>query len=261
MSVSGARDPTQEFTEAGLLDGLDGREREARLALLKDLAAEGVSIDDMQEALAEDRLGLLPVERVLAGEPRYTPREVAELAGLPLEFLLAMRQAIGLARPDPDDKTFDEQDLDTAHAFARLREVGLPEESLLEVSRVLGSGIAQTAEAMRNVFARMLLETGADEHELAARNAEAARELLPLVTPLMDHTMRLHVRDQTRNQQIGRAELVEGAARGLRRVWVGFADMVGFTGLGERVDVVELGGLVTRLSDLAIEAVVPPCGS
>ena len=206
------RDHTGEFTKAGLLDGLEDRERDARLALLAGLAADGVSIDEMKEALAEDRLGLLPVERVLAGEPRYTPREVAELAGVPLEFLLAMRQAIGLARPDPDEKSFDEQDLETAHAFARLREVGLPEDSLLEVSRVLGSGIAQTAEAMRNVFARILLQMDLGEDELAQRNAEAAKELLPLMTPLMDHTMRLHVRDQTRNQQIGSAELVEGAA-------------------------------------------------
>jgi adenylate cyclase len=256
--VSTPRDRVREFQEAGLLDGLDGDGRNARLALLEDLAAAGVPVPEMQDALAEDRLGLLPVERILAGEPRYTPREVAEEAGIPLEFLLAMRQAIGLARPDPDERSFDEHDLETARAFARLREAGLPEESLLEVSRVLGSGIAQSAEAMRTVFARMLLESGADEHELASRNAQATRELLPLMAPLMDHTMRLHMRDQVRNQQIGRGELVEGAAQGLRHVWVCFADMVGFTRLGERVDPAELGGLVTQLTDLAIEAVTPP---
>jgi adenylate cyclase len=256
--VTTSSERVREFEGAGLLDGLDGADREARLRLLDDLATAGVSLPEMQEALAEDRLGLLPVERILAGEPRYTPREVAEKAGIPLDFLLAMRQAIGVARPDPDERSFDDQDLETARAIARLREAGLPEDSLLEVSRVLGSGLAQSAEAMRTVFARMLLESGADEHELATRNAEAARELLPLITPLMDHTMRLHVRDQVRNQQIGQGQLVEGAAQGLRQVWVCFADMVGFTRLGERVDPAELGGLVTRLTDLAIDAVSPP---
>jgi adenylate cyclase len=252
------KDLTAEFTEAGLLDGLDGREREARLALLEDLAAAGVSAAEMQEALAEDRLALLPVERILAGEPLYTPREVAERAGVPLDFLLAMRMAVGLARPDPDERSFDDQDLDSARAFARLREAGLPDESLIEVSRVLGSGLSQTAEAMRTVFARMLLEEGADERQLASRTGDAVRELLPLMSPLMDHTLRLHLRDQVRNQQIGQGQLVEGAARGVRYVWIGFADMVGFTRLGERVDVVELGGLVTRLGDLALAAVTPP---
>jgi adenylate cyclase len=256
VTVSSER--LREFEKAGLLDGLDGAAREARLRLLHDLASAGVSLPEMQEALAEDRLALLPVERILAGEPRYTPREVAEKVGIPLDFLLAMRQAIGVARPDPDERSFDDQDLETARAIARLREAGLPEDSLLEVSRVLGSGLAQSAEAMRTVFARMLLGSGADEHELATRNAEAARELLPLIAPLMDHTMRLHVRDQVRNQQIGQGQLVEGAAQGLGQVWVCFADMVGFTHLGERVDPAELGGLVTRLTDLAIDAVSPP---
>jgi adenylate cyclase len=248
----------RELEEAGLLDGIDGADRDARLALIEDLASAGVSLPEMQEALAEDRLGLLPVERILAGEARYTPREVAEKAGIPLDFLLAMRQAIGLARPDPDERSFDEQDLETARAIARLREAGLSEESLLEVSRVLGSGLAQSAEAMRTVFARMMLEKGLNEHEQASRNAHAAHELLPLMTPLMDHTMRLHMRDQVRNQQVGRGDLVEGAAQGLGHVWVCFADMVGFTRLGERVDPAELGGLVTRLADLAIEAVSAP---
>lgn len=251
-------DLAEEFTEAGLLDGLEGRDRDERLALLGDLPAEGVSMEKMKEALAEDRLALLPVERVLAGEALYTPREVAERAGVPLDFLLDMRQAIGLARPDANEKSFDAQDLETAHAFGRLREAGLPEESLLEVSRVLGSGLAQTAEAMRTVFGRMLLGEGVTERELASRNAGAARELLPLMTPLMDHTLRLQIRDQVRNQQIGQGDLVEDAASGVRYVWVGFADAVDFTRLGQRVDVVELGSLVTRLGDLAIEAVVPP---
>src|SRR6185503_15259450 len=44
----------------------------------------------------------------------------------------------------------------------------------------------------------------------------------------------------------------------LRQVWVGFADIVGFTGLGERIDAHELGGLVTRLTDLALETVTAP---
>ena len=50
------------------------------------------------------------------GSPVYTAREVAELAGLPLEYLLAARQATGLALPDPDEKAYSDQDLETAPA-------------------------------------------------------------------------------------------------------------------------------------------------
>ena len=50
----------QEFEAAGLLEGLDDGAREARLRLLQDLAADGVSIEEMKTALAEGRLALLP---------------------------------------------------------------------------------------------------------------------------------------------------------------------------------------------------------
>lgn len=251
-------DRTQEFEAAGLLEGLDDGAREARLRLLQRLAADGVSVDEMRVALAEGRLALLPVERLLAGEPRLTPREVAEAAGIPVEFFLAMRQAVGIARPDLDECVCDAQDVASAQAFAHLRAAGFPEDSLLDVTRVLGTGLAQTADAMRMAMAGLLLAEGADEYEIAARNAAAARELLPLMSPLMEHTLRLHIRDQIRNQQFGQGELAAEASPSLRHVFVAFADMVGFTRLGERVDAHELGGLVTRLNDLALETVRPP---
>jgi adenylate cyclase len=251
------RDPKelQQFEASGLLEGLDDTARMARVRLLQDLAAEGVSIEEMKTALAEGRLALLQVERILAGEPRLTPRDVAEAAGIPVEFFIAMRQAVGIARPDPDERVCDAQDVSSAQAFAHLRGAGFPEDSLLDVTRVLGAGLAQTADAMRMAMAAVLLESAADEYELATRNAEAARELLPLMTPLMEHTLRLHIRDQTRSQLFWQPE---GTSPNLRQVWVAFADMVGFTHLGERIDPHDLGGLVTRLTDLALDTVSAP---
>jgi len=249
------RDRTLQFEAAGLLDGLDDGPREARLRLLRDLADDGVSIDEMKQALAEGRLALLPVERILAGEPRLTPREVAEAAGIPVEFFIAMRQAVGIARPDPDDRVCDAQDVSSAQAFAVLRAAGCPEDSLLDVTRILGTGLAQAADAMRTALADLLLQGAADEYEIATRSTGIARELLPLMTPLMEHTLRLHMREQTRSQLFWQAS---GGSPNLREVWVAFADMVGFTRLGERIDPQELGGLATRLSDLALATVRPP---
>ena len=79
-----------DFEAEGLLEGVqDARAREARLELLRALLEEGVSLDELRAAAAENRLALLPVERVLAGEepPRYTIEEVAERAGLDVPFL------------------------------------------------------------------------------------------------------------------------------------------------------------------------------
>jgi adenylate cyclase len=251
-------DLTKEFKDAGLLDGLDGREREARLALLRELAGEGFSIEDLKRAAAEDRLALLPVDRVLGGAPRYTAADVAELAGVPQEFLVAVRRAMGLAVPGPDERAFGDEDVEAARTFARLREEGLPEDALLEVTRVLGTGLAQGAEAIRMAVARWLLPQGVDEYELSVRNVQAARELLPLTAPLLQYTLKAHMRDQIRHQQYGGLELSEGMLPSVRRVYVGFSDMVGFTGLGELIDMEELGQVLGTLTNLAREAVQQP---
>jgi adenylate cyclase len=256
--VGPKRDDVSTYERAGLLDGLDDIQRPARLALLNELAADGVSVETMKQALDENRLPLLQLDRVLSGEPRYTPREAAELAGISVDFLLAMRQAIGVARPDPDEKAMDDRDVETGRTFALMLAAGLPEEGLLEVARVLGSGLAQVVEAMRMVFARAVLAQNPDEHELALRNAEAADQLVPLVGPLMEHTLQLHMRDQVRNQQFGVLDLSAGTPPDMREVYVGFSDLVGFTRLGERIEVSELGRLLGRFTDLAMDAVRPP---
>jgi adenylate cyclase len=249
---------TKEFMEAGLLDGLGDRERAARLALLRELVNEGFSIEDLKRAAAEDRLGLLPVDRVLAGEQKYTAREVAELAETPLEFLLAVRQAMGFAIPGPDERPFSDEDVEATRTLARLRDAGLPEDALLEVIRVLGNGLAQGAEAMRMAVARWLLPQGVDEYELSIRTVQAARELLPLTGPLLDYTLKEHMRDQLRHQQYGGLELTEGMRPSMRQVYVGFSDMVGFTRLGELIEIEELGQVLGKLTNLAREAVRQP---
>lgn len=59
-----------EFVAEGLLDGLVEPARQARVVLLKELTYDGVSLNQLRAAVAEDRLALLPAERVLGGEPR-----------------------------------------------------------------------------------------------------------------------------------------------------------------------------------------------
>ena len=88
-----------DFEAEGLLDGLDGEARAARRDLLEQLAADGAPLDELKLAVAEDRLALLPVERVLAGEGRYSARELADLAGLDEEFQHRQMRA-----PRPGDR-------------------------------------------------------------------------------------------------------------------------------------------------------------
>src|SRR5215467_5758737 len=104
-----------DFEAEGLLDGTEGEAREARRELLERLAGEGVPLEELREAVAGGRLTLLPVERALAGDGvRYTPREVAEKAGLDLAILQRTSAAIGVPYPDPDERSVTEADLEAA---------------------------------------------------------------------------------------------------------------------------------------------------
>ena len=102
-------DAGMDFAAAGLLDGLEGEERAAREQLLARLVADGVGLEELQAAVAEDRLALLPVERVLGG--RYTAREIEQQTGLPAELMIRIRRLLGLPEPGPDDRVFSDEEV------------------------------------------------------------------------------------------------------------------------------------------------------
>src|ERR1700758_5202366 len=130
-----------DFDAARLLDGLSGRERDGRRALLQRLAAMGFSQDELAAAVREDRLALLPVDRLLGG--RFTAAEIEAEHGLPAALLTRARRLLGLAEPGPGDRVFGEEDVVAACATRRFLEAGLSEPSLAEISRVLGESMAR----------------------------------------------------------------------------------------------------------------------
>jgi adenylate cyclase len=248
-----------DFEREGLLKGTRGKAREARRKLLQELADDGTSLDDLRRAVEEDRLALLPVERVLEGEGRrYTAAEVAERAGVDEAYLRRNRLALGLPDPAPDERAFTEGDVEAAKRIGALREAGLPDDGLLEVSRVIGLALAQVAAASRALVAQSTLAEGGDEAEVGRRLAQGARELGPMMGPLLEYVLNLHLREQVRSDVIGRAEIRSGRLPGAQEVTAGFADMVGFTKLGEELPPEELGTLTGRLGELASNVADPP---
>ena len=115
--------------------------------------------------------------------------------------------------PDPEEKAYSDEDVEAARIIADLRSAGIPDEGLLEITRVLGRSLAQGAEVIRSVSASAFLESGITEYELARRNAEAASQFLPRMAPLLQSILRLHLRDLVRNQVRSQEELAAGAAR------------------------------------------------
>jgi adenylate cyclase len=241
-----------DFEAEGLLAGTEGEAREARLALLRDLADDGVPAEELRRAVAEDRLVLLPVERVLAGSgPRYSREEVAERAGVDVELLAEQWRALGMPDPEEGEKAFGESDVEAAKRVRVLRdELGIPDDEMLQVSRVIGMNMSQLAAASRGLGQRVFSSPGDSEAEVARRFATIVEGLGPLLTPTLEYVLQLHLREQIRHDVFGDREIAEGVESG-REIAVAFADLVGFTKLGERLDPAEIGALTDRLGELA----------
>jgi len=247
-----------DFAAEGLLDGIEeAGARADRVALLEELLAEGIGLDELRQAAAEDRLVLLRVERAL-GQDQYTAREVAGRTDVPLELVLRHRQALGLPTPDPDELAFTDDDVDALVRLRAFMDAGLPEEGLLQATRVLGEGLARVAATVRPLVADAFLRPGDSERELSARYAAANAQLGPQLGAVMQRILNLHLRDQVRSDAIGRAELAAGRLAGGATMTVAFADLVDFTKLGQRVPVEELGAIAGRLATLASEVARSP---
>jgi len=247
-----------DFAAEGLLDGLEGTDREERLGLLRELAAQGVPLEELRRNVEVGRLVFLLADRVIGGPRHLTAAQVAERSGVSIDFLLASRRAMGLPIPEPGEAAFSDGDVEAARRSLVATEAGLSEEDLLELLRVLGRGLAQAAETMRTLPLKLVLRAGIGERELAQHYGETVARLYPLVNPLMSDVLALHLRHATETEMVGAAERDGGRLPGARRVAVGFADLVGFTRLGEEVPPDELGRLATRLEAIALEVSVPP---
>jgi adenylate cyclase len=250
---------TEDFDVEPLLEGTEGEAREARRELLEELAGDGVPADELRAAVEEDRLVMLPVEQVYSppGE-RFTLEELAEKAEVDPDLLERYTRALGIRVPERDERFFGEEDLELAKLVKGFRDAGLPEEGMLEVARVVGLAMSQVARAVSSLTAETLLQEGASERDVAIQFAEAARQLTPMANEVLQHAFRLHQVEVMRSEVVDSAEISTGRLDSTREYAVAFADLVGFTSLGERLDPEEYGAVTDRLAELVSDVVEPP---
>jgi adenylate cyclase len=246
-----------DFESEGLLDGTD--DREARLELLRTLEGEGFTLDQLREAAAQDRLALLPVERVLAGDGKpYTREELAEETGLDPDFLDAAARALGVPIREPGERAITEEEMQLSKSARVLLDAGLPREAFLELTAVMSRAMASIAASFATNFGEALLRPGDTERDLGLRYAEALRNLGPLAAPTLEQMFNLRMREQMREAVVSQAELQAGRLAGSQPVTVGFVDIVGFTQLGEDVPPEDVGNVIRRFERAVAEAVEPP---
>ncbi|MDQ6745687.1 MAG: adenylate/guanylate cyclase domain-containing protein [Actinomycetota bacterium] len=245
-----------DFAAEGLLDGLHGEERAVRERLLAALTEQGFTLAALRDAVAEERLVLLPVERLLGG--CYSAEDVERLTEVPAKLMLRIRRLSGLPEAGLQERVFGEEDLEVARSTRLFMQSGLSEEAIAEMTRVLGESMARLAATATGTFVESFLGPGDSEQEVADRFVELAGRLVPALQPVFSATFKAHLREAVRRGMLGRAQRQSGRLGAEQTVAVCFADVVGFTRLGTQVDVEELGQVAGALAELAAERTAPP---
>jgi adenylate cyclase len=246
-----------DFEAEGLLNGLAGDERDARRRLLEKLSEAGVSDDELRKAVEEQRLPLLPVERELGGERTLSVKEAAERAGVPVDFVKRHRRALGLPLTDDEGGGFSEEDVRMLEDLKKFLDAGLEEEGIEDATRVVGESMSRVARTVAQLTANSLIQPGVNEHDLGIGFAEAARQLVPLFGNQLESVFKQQLLEVVRSEMISRQELETGLSDA-DTINVSFADLVGFTKLGEQLPPEEIGRVAGRLGELAAEVAEPP---
>ena len=96
-------------------------------------------------------------------------------------------------------------------------ELGVPEEDVHVMGRILGQSTHRTAQAIVEVLARALLRPGDTEADLALRLADFAEATLPVLDRLTGAVLRLHLLDVIQREAVVRLEGERRLGRRARR--------------------------------------------
>jgi adenylate cyclase len=243
-----------DYDRAGLLDGLSGDERRVRVSVLESLAADGVDIATMRDAIERDRLGLLLLERTLRPEDGHSLTDVCRIADIDADVVRRWFQALGRPlAPDPDEPIYTDEDVEIAERIHRYRSLGFSDEEMMPVVRAIGRGVLNIADALGGLLGEALLRPGEPEPETALRYAAEARRIVEDDSLHLVHLVAAALADRIRSHALAVEESSAGRLQGAQEVTVCFADLVGFTDLGESVSAVELSEVAEMLSACATE--------
>jgi adenylate cyclase len=247
-----------DIESTGLLDGLTGQAREERAALIPWLLDQGITVEEIRHSFAPM---LLPARRALGDDGSYvSARDISAEAGLDLDQLMRFQRAAGLPQiDDPDALAFMRADAAPAVHIKRFLDLGLDPDRLLIVVRVLAEGLSHATEEMRAAALGAVLHPGVSELEIAQASQALMAVAAPLLGPMIQDLLLLQLRHAMQTEAINANERAQGVPLpGSRMVGAAFADLVGFTQLGEQLPPENLEKLANRLADLARDVAVAP---
>ena len=244
----------QRFASAGLLSGLLGEARSNRIAVLRTLTDDGIAISELVSATGQGQLAHLVLENALTSRgPMRTLAEISSLTGLPLSDVTTWFRAFGRGVSSTTSAAdYGDDDLKLAFLLAEYRQLGFDETSLFASIRVIGRNIWTIADAAQPLLVERL-SAARDEPELALRYAHEIKRFAEFQTQVLANVLATYLRNEMRTD-VG----TDANAPNAQEISVCFADLVGFTTLGEQVSPADLGRLAQQLDILTTEIVSAP---
>jgi adenylate cyclase len=184
---------------------------------------------------------------------------MSRATGIDLALLQALQRAAGLPRiDDPDAVVLPRADVEAAARAKYLVDFGVDSDDAVAIVRLLVEGLGRAATMMRDPTFKVLVTPGASEVDLAESADALAREAAPLFKHMVEGLLMLQLRHMFEAEGITAAERATGKLPGARQVAVTFADLAGFTELGEVLPPDHLERVASRLAELAHDIAVPP---
>lgn len=223
----------------------------------ESLAQWNLTPDDLRQARSTGELALTSLQRAYGGEGRrYDIDELAEAAGVDRHHLRMLWRSLGFTEPRSGERVFSDADLTMlSGVIPFLAEGGLNEELTLQMTRVIGSGMARIASSQVDAI---VAEFDAQDAEATDSDASQAlaRQMLAVSTAALLEAMPDVL------EFVWQRHLVSAAQRRLLRfgdgdtpMCVGFADLVGFTAHTQKLTSQELAGVVERFEQMAYDIV------
>lgn len=241
-----------ELVLAGLYDP-DAPDANERLELLQYLVEQGFDIHSLQAADDADELLDIASDSLFQQQRTLTCHEMAARVGLSPDVVARLWRSYGFPVPSLDEPLFGESDVSVFSGFAvASAHFGL--ESMLQWSRVMGSGLTRVADTSISLFVSKVasqLEAEQASPLVSARaGAYAIRMLLGvpdlIIAPLFPRYVEAARRRGGPHPETGSFDL--------KRLAVGLVDLVDFTPLAAMLPphelAVALDDLETAASDI-----------
>lgn len=190
---------------------------------------------------------------LLGGSRRYTRAQVAEAAGVPLEFAHELWLSLGFAGVGDDVVVFTDADVEALRTFHTLMKVGVLEP---EVARAVARQLGQNASRLATWQVEMMPQAVAGLDMPKEDLADLVANLLPVMDRLQSYVWRRHLAAAAGRMLSDSEDDIESGHAATHDLVVGFADVVGFTRMARRIDTDELAEFVERFESTTADVIV-----